>query len=152
MAFKLLSIIRNKHFHSLLGNVTMAFFNVLSFSLLVRILSVGAFGEWVLFLATYNILDQVRTALLQSGIIKFCAGVDEQTEKQVSGAAWYISLLLTLACIVLSFVVYFAAHSLFSDTWHFSCVGWALCCYFLFPLILRRGCCRPGTGSTRLYR
>ncbi|MEC5144389.1 oligosaccharide flippase family protein [Chitinophaga sp. 212800010-3] len=119
MAFKLLSIIRNKHFHSLLGNVTMAFFNVLSFSLLVRILSVGAFGEWVLFLATYNILDQVRTALLQSGIIKFCAGVDEQTEKQVSGAAWYISLLLTLACIVLSFVVYFAAHSLFSDTWHF---------------------------------
>ncbi|MFY0255814.1 oligosaccharide flippase family protein [Chitinophaga sp. 30R24] len=119
MAFKILSVIRNRHFHSLLGNVIMAFFNVLSFALLVRMLSLTAFGEWVLFLATYNILDQVRTALLQSGIIKFSAGVDPDTNNQVTGAAWYISLLLTAGYIILSYLVYFAAGHLFSETWHF---------------------------------
>ena len=123
MAFKFLSVLRNRHFHSLLGNVIMAFFNVLSFALLVRMLSLSAFGEWVLFLATYNVLDQIRTAMLQSGIIKFSAGVDDATSKQVTGAAWYISLLLTLSFVVLSLIVYAAAYPLFSATWHFF-LGW----------------------------
>ncbi|HVI47675.1 MAG TPA: oligosaccharide flippase family protein [Chitinophaga sp.] len=123
MAFKVLSVFRNRHFHSLLGNVIMAFFNVLSFALLVRLLSLDAFGEWVLFLATYNILDQVRTALLQSGIIKFSSGVDETTSRQVTGAAWYISIILTVTYILLSFAVYFIAYNHFSETWHFF-IGW----------------------------
>ncbi|MGO4293452.1 lipopolysaccharide biosynthesis protein [Chitinophaga sp. RAB17] len=123
MAFKFLSVFRNRHFHSLLGNVIMAFFNVLSFALLVRMLSLSAFGEWVLFLATYNILDQIRTAMLQSGIIKFSSGVDEAVSRQVTGAAWYISLLLTLSFILLSFIVYVVAFPLFSPTWHFF-LGW----------------------------
>jgi len=123
MAFKFLSILRNRHFHSLMGNVIMAFFNVLSFALLVRMLSLSAFGEWVLFLATYNILDQVRTAMLQSGIIKFSAEVDETVSKQVTGAAWYISLLLTGCFIILSLIVYAAAYPFFSPTWHFF-LGW----------------------------
>ncbi|NLU95839.1 lipopolysaccharide biosynthesis protein [Chitinophaga sp. Ak27] len=123
MAFKLLAVMRNRHFHSLLGNVIMAFFNVLSFALLVRMLSLPAFGEWVLFLATYNILDQIRTALLQSGIIKFSAGVDADISNQVTGAAWYISLLLTFIFIAGSFTVYAAGYRWFSDTWHFF-LGW----------------------------
>ncbi|MBO9730980.1 MAG: oligosaccharide flippase family protein [Chitinophaga sp.] len=123
MAFKFLSILRNRHFHSLLGNMIMAFFNVLSFALLVRTLSLSAFGEWVMFLATYSILDQVRTAMLQSGIIKFGAGVDETTSRQVTGAAWYISLLVTLSFAVLSLIVYAAAYPWFSPTWHFF-LGW----------------------------
>ena len=123
MALKLFSVLRNRHFHSLLGNVIMAFFNVLSFALLVRMLSLNAFGEWVLFLATYNILDQIRTAMLQSGIIKFSSGVYEATYRQVTGAAWYISLLLSLAFLVLSLIVYAAAYPFFSATWHFF-LGW----------------------------
>lgn len=101
----------------------MAFFNVLSFALLVRMLSLNAFGEWVLFIATYNILDQIRTALLQSGIIKFYAGVDAVTGRQVTGAAWYISLALTLGYVGLSAVVYMTGYRWFNDTWHFF-VGW----------------------------
>lgn len=123
MAFKLLAIVRNRHFHSLLGNVIMAFFNVLSFALLVRMLSLSAFGEWVLFLATYNILDQIRTAMLQSGIIKFSAGTDIAISRQVTGAAWYISLLLTLSFILFSFLVYAIGYRYFSPTWHFF-LGW----------------------------
>ncbi|SKC94639.1 Membrane protein involved in the export of O-antigen and teichoic acid [Chitinophaga ginsengisegetis] len=123
MAFRLLAVVRNRHFHSLLGNVIMAFFNVLSFALLVRMLSLSAFGEWVLFLATYNILDQIRTAMLQSGIIKFSAGTDIAVSRQVTGAAWYISLLLTFSFIVLSFLVYAIAYPYFSATWHFF-LGW----------------------------
>lgn len=123
MAFKILSVLRNKHLHSLMGNVIMAFFNVLSFALLVRTLSLPAFGEWVLFLGTYNILDQIRTAMLQSGIIKFSAGVDTAIAKQVTGAAWYISLFLTGVFIIVSLIVYAAAYPFFSPTWHFF-LGW----------------------------
>lgn len=119
MALGFLAAIRNRHFHSLLGNVVMAFFNVLSFSLLVRMLPLSAFGEWVLFIGTYNILDQVRTAMLQSGLIKFYTGAEEQAGRRVTGAAWYISLVLTLSYVLLSFVIYYAAYPWFNDTWHF---------------------------------
>src|ERR1044072_3845463 len=116
MAFGFLAAIRNRHFHSLLGNIVMAFFNVLSFSLLVRILPLTAFGEWVLFIGTYNILDQIRTALLQSGLIKFYTGVEETTARKVAGAAWYISLVLTLSYLLLSMIVYFASYPWSNDT------------------------------------
>jgi len=123
MAFSLLATLRNRHFHSLLGNLVTAFFNVLSFALLVRVLSLNAFGEWVLFIASYNIMDQVRTGLLQSGIIKFYSGVEEDTGRKVTGAAWYISLVLTLGYVLLSAIVYFAAYNYLNDTWHFF-VAW----------------------------
>ncbi len=118
MAFGFMAAIRNRHFNSLLGNVVMAFFNVLSFSLLVRLLSLTALGEWVLFIGTYNLMDQMRTALLQSGLIKFYAGVEEEAGRRVTGAAWYISLVLTLSYVALSFIVYFVAYDRFNDTWH----------------------------------
>lgn len=118
MAFGLLATLRNRHFHSLLGNLIIAFFNVLSFAILVRVLSKDDFGEWVLFIATYTVLDQVRTALLQSGIIKFYAGVTPYTARKVAGAAWYISLLVSFGYIALSTIVYFAAYGHFNETWH----------------------------------
>ncbi|MDQ0109373.1 O-antigen/teichoic acid export membrane protein [Chitinophaga terrae (ex Kim and Jung 2007)] len=119
MALNFMATFRNRHFHSFLGNLVTAFFNVLSFALLVRVLSIPDFGEWVLFIATYNILDQIRTGLLQSGIIKFYAGVEMPTAKKVIGAAWYISLILTLSYVVLGALVYFVAYEKFNDTWHF---------------------------------
>ena len=118
----------------MLGNVVMAFFNVLSFSLLVRMLSLTAFGEWVVFIGTYNLLDQMRTAMLQSGLIKFYAGVDEETGRRVTGAAWYISLVLTLSYVALSFVVYFAAYGRFNDTWHLFIQWLGLLCLFSLPM------------------
>ncbi|MGN7824457.1 lipopolysaccharide biosynthesis protein [Chitinophaga sp. 22536] len=123
MGFSLLATLRNRHFHSLLGNLVTAFFNVLSFAILVRVLSLNAFGEWVLFIATYNIMDQIRTGLLQSGIIKFYAGVEEDTARGVAGAAWYISLALTLGYVLLSAIVYAVAYDRFNDTWHLF-IGW----------------------------
>ncbi|RFS19570.1 hypothetical protein DVR12_23360 [Chitinophaga silvatica] len=119
MGFNISAILKNRHLHSLMGNVVMAFFNVLSFALLVRILLPVAFGEWVLFLATYNILDQIRTALLQSGIIRFCAGTDTDNYNQVTGAAWYVALLLTGTYIILSTILFAFSGNLFSPTWHF---------------------------------
>ncbi|CAL1518096.1 oligosaccharide flippase family protein [Chitinophaga sp. MM2321] len=123
MASGLLATIRNRHFHSLLGNLVTAFFNVLSFALLVRTLSLPDFGEWVLFIASYGIMDQIRTGLLQSGIIKFYAGVEEETGRKVTGAAWYISLTVTLGYLLLSFIVFFAAYPFLNDAWHLF-IGW----------------------------
>ncbi len=119
MGFRLLTVVRNHHFQSLLGNVISAFFNVLSFALLVRTLPESDFGEWVLFIATFNILEQIRTGLLQSGLIKFYAGTEEETARRVCGAAWYIALLLTAGFLMINFLVFAAMWSHFNATWHF---------------------------------
>lgn len=118
MISRLLSAFRNKQFLSLLGNLVSAFFNLLSFAILVRILSLEDFGQWVIFTTTYNILDQIRTGLLQSGLIKFYSGADAETARRVSGAAWHVSLLVTIGYVVLSAVGYFAAYPFLSDQWH----------------------------------
>lgn len=128
MADRLFSFIRNRHFHSLLGNIASAFFNVLSFALLVRLLPAVAFGEWVLLLATYNIMDQVRTALLQSGLIRFYAGTEESTARQVCGAAWYVAIAFTGVLLLGNVLLLLTAYSYMNDVWkHFL--------YFL-PLLL----------------
>ncbi|PUZ23174.1 hypothetical protein DCC81_22515 [Chitinophaga parva] len=119
MGLRISGILKNRHLLSLTGNVVMAYFNLLSFALLVRVLGKDPFGEWVLFLATYGILDQIRTALLQSGIIKFCTGAGEENYTLGTGAAWYISLLLTGGYVVLSSLLFLFAGNLFSPTWHF---------------------------------
>ncbi len=119
MISRLLSAFRNKQFLSLLGNLVSAFFNLLSFMILVRILpTLDDFGQWVIFTATYNILDQIRTGLLQSGIIKFYTGADIETARKVAGAAWHISLLVTIGYVVLSVIGYFVAYPFLTGPWH----------------------------------
>lgn len=119
MGFKLMAAIRNRHFHSLLGNIVSAFLNVLSFAILVRLLPLSAFGEWVLFIGTYTILDQIRTALLQSGVIKFYAGTDDITARRVAGSAWYLVLVLTGIFLLLNLITALTCYTFFDDTWRF---------------------------------
>ena len=119
MGFKILTVIQNKHFHSLLGNIISAFLNVLSFSILVRLLPLSAFGEWVLFIGTYTILDQIRTALLQSGVIKFYAGTTPETARKEAGSAWYLAWILTAVIVVLNLIVVLFCSSFFDETWRF---------------------------------
>lgn len=117
MISRLLSAYRNKQFLSLLGNLVSAFFNLLSFAILVRILTLNDFGQWVIFTATYNILDQIRTGLLQSGVIKFYSGADLETTRRVAGAAWHVSLLITIGYVILSIIGYFTIAPFLDAPW-----------------------------------
>lgn len=152
MAFRLLSVLKNQHFNSLMGNVVSAFFNLLSFAILIRVLVPDAFGEWVLFLGTYTMLDLIRTALLQSGIIKFYAGVSEYRARKVVGAAWYVAIALTLIYLLLSAVISLFARDLFGPVWQlfmlwlgpmlllslpFNFASWLLQAEFKFDKILQ---------------
>lgn len=131
MISRLLSAFRNKQFLSLLGNLVSAFFNLLSFAILVRILglqedgsvSLVEFGQWVIFTNTYNIFDQIRTGLLQSGVIKFYTGADVETARKVAGAAWHVSLLITMGYVVLSVIGYFALSPFLPEPWPLF-IGW----------------------------
>jgi O-antigen/teichoic acid export membrane protein len=131
MISRLLSAFRNKQFLSLLGNLVSAFFNLLSFAILVRILglqddgsvSLVEFGQWVIFTNTYNILDQIRTGLLQSGLIKFYSGADVETVRKVAGAAWHVSLLITIGYVVLSVIGYFVLSPFLPEPWPLF-IGW----------------------------
>ncbi|SIN81551.1 lipopolysaccharide biosynthesis protein [Chitinophaga niabensis] len=118
MISRLLSVYRNKQVLSLFGNLVSAFFNLLSFMILVRILpTLDDFGQWVVFTGTYNILDQIRTGLLQSGIVKFYTGADIETSRRVAGAAWHLSLLITIGYVILSWVGYFAVSPFLGAPW-----------------------------------
>ncbi|WP_160710997.1 lipopolysaccharide biosynthesis protein [Chitinophaga solisilvae] len=134
MAFMLPAAFRSRHFHSLLGNIVIAFFNVLSFALLVRLLPKSAFGEWVLFIASYNILDQVRTGLMQTSIIKFYAGSSEEDGKRVAGAGWLISGILTLGYVALCFLIFLIAGPWLNATWHFFICWLGILTLFSLPM------------------
>lgn len=125
MASRLMSVIRNHHFQSLLGNVVSAFFNILSFSLLVRTLPEATFGEWVFFQVTYNLLDQIRTGLLQSGLIKFYAGAPAVIARKVCGSAWYLAIAITLGFLLISVLVLGAGGRFLDQDWQFflRCLG-----------------------------
>lgn len=135
-----------------MGNVVSAFFNLLSFAILVRVLLPEVFGEWVLFLGTYTMLDLIRTALLQSGIIKFYAGVSEYRARKVVGAAWYVAIVLTLVYVLLSMVASIFAKDIFGPVWQlfliwlgpmlalslpFNFASWVLQAEFKFDKILQ---------------
>ncbi len=117
MANKLIAAVKNQHFSSLMGNVVSAFFNLLSFAILVRVLNKQDFGEWVLFLATYTMLDLMRTALLQSGLIRYYAGVSAWRGRKVVGAAWYVALILTFIYLVAGSVLAFILPEYLSAIW-----------------------------------
>ena len=124
MISRLLSAYRNKQFLSFLGNLVSAFFNLLSFMILVRILPTkDDFGQWVVFTGVYNILDQIRTGLLQSGIIKFYTGADLETARRVAGAAWHVSLLITIGYVLLSLLGYFTVAPYLPVPWPLF-LGW----------------------------
>lgn len=130
----LFSVLRNKQFLSLLGNVVSAFFNVLSFAILVRLLSLTDFGIWVIFTTTYNIMDQVRTGLLQSGLIKFYSGADAQTARTVAGAAWHVALLLTAGYVVLSLAATFTVAPYLDPSWRFFIPWLGILTLFSLPM------------------
>ncbi|MBV7531994.1 lipopolysaccharide biosynthesis protein [Chitinophaga sp. sic0106] len=119
MGFRLIGVIRNHHFQSLLGNVISAFFNILSFALLVRTLPEATFGEWVFFQVTFNMLDQIRTGLLQSGLIKYYAGTNAYTARKVCGSAWYLAIAVTLAFLLINLLVLGIGWRYLSPDWQY---------------------------------
>lgn len=106
---KLLSIFKNMHFQSLLGNAVMAGFGMITLAILYRGLSVTDLGIYIFFLAAIGLIDTLRAGFLTITFVKFYSGTEKERAEVVAGSAWVIALLITLLLVLLNVPAYFIA-------------------------------------------
>jgi O-antigen/teichoic acid export membrane protein len=106
--------LRNNHFLSFAGNITVAGMGICIYSLLAHNLQTkDDLGYWVLFIISFlTLADVFRTGFLQNSLIKFYAGTSTERSANIAGSAWFIGGCITLAACLIDLVCYF----LFYDT------------------------------------
>lgn len=104
---KLLSIFKNMHFQSLLGNAMMSGFGMITLAILYRGLSVNDIGIYIFFLAAIGLIDTLRAGFLTITFVKFYTGTEKERAETIAGSAWVIALLINLFLIVLNIPAYF---------------------------------------------
>ncbi|RVU02710.1 lipopolysaccharide biosynthesis protein [Mucilaginibacter limnophilus] len=108
MLQKILTLIKNKHFLSLAGNIIMSGLGMLTTALIYRALKDDDIvGVWVLFQTTVLFVDTFRSGLLTTAFIKFYSGTTGQRSAEVVGATWYIAMAITGGLIILNLPVLF---------------------------------------------
>ncbi|MBI1182700.1 oligosaccharide flippase family protein [bacterium] len=91
-----------------LSNLATAGFGFVTFFILVRGLSLATFGEWVLYITAFNLAEMVRTGLVRQGMVHLAASAkNEETQKHIRSAAFYLSLLLSVVAGLGLLVIYF---------------------------------------------
>jgi len=99
---RILKIIRAENSLSLIGNLVFAFFGFANIFILARTLSKDDFGEWVIYLSGMALLEMIRKGITSTPLVRFLAGsADEKEQKTIVGSAWMLSVLVTIAGIVI---------------------------------------------------
>jgi O-antigen/teichoic acid export membrane protein len=88
----------NKHTLSLASNAVMPIMGMISVSLLARNMPKSDFGDWILFLITYTIVNFSRSGFLQTSLIKYCTAASPERKLNVVGSTW--TLALTMAAVL----------------------------------------------------
>src|SRR5579871_6275786 len=97
-------------------NVQTLIFGFGGFFLLVRMMDKHSFGIWSLFVATTTILETARNGLLQNALIQFLSASKKENHPEILSASFFISGVLTIACIILNFCI----AGYLADLWHYS--------------------------------
>ena len=105
---KLLSVFKNIHFQSLLGNGVMAVFSMLTVAILYRALSIVEVGVYVLFMTVFGLVDNIKGGFLTAPYIKFYSGAGEERSREVAGSSWVLVLIVSLIVVLLNVPAYFA--------------------------------------------
>jgi O-antigen/teichoic acid export membrane protein len=106
---KLISLAKNIHFQSLIGNGMMAVFGLITNSILYRSLPVSELGVYIFFLAISGLIDTLRAGFLSITFIKFYSGTEKERADQVAGSAWFIGLFITGMSVLVNIPTYFIA-------------------------------------------
>ena len=117
------TLFKNRHFLSLTGNGVMAVFSLFTYIILYRFLSETDMGNWVFFQFSFLLLDTFRTGFLQTALIKFYSGADEERKQRVAGSSWYIGLLVTSIFLVINLTALFFI-GLITDTGVLVVIKW----------------------------
>lgn len=119
---KIISIYKNIHFQSLLGNGVMAVIGMVTLGLLYRSLpSTMDVGIYVFFLAILNLTDTFRGGFLMVGFIKFYSGTEKRRGEEVAGSAWYIASLITGFIVLLNVLTYLLIPHIQDESMTFAC-------------------------------
>jgi O-antigen/teichoic acid export membrane protein len=103
------SFFKNVHFQSLLGNGVMAVFNMITWGILFRALSVYDLGVYAFFMVIYNLVDTVKTGFLTNAFVIFYSGATREKANEVAGSAWTLGIIISLGLIILNIPAYFIA-------------------------------------------
>jgi O-antigen/teichoic acid export membrane protein len=95
MSSKIISVIKNKYFLSLSGNVIMSGLGMFTMAVIYRSLPMQDVGIWILFQTTLLLIDTFRSGFLTTAFIKFYAGATPERMAEVAGSAWFIGLCIT---------------------------------------------------------
>ncbi len=101
IAEKLHKILKEKNISSLLTNVLIAFFGLLSFMLLTRQLTKEMFGDWVLYVTLATFIDLLRFGLTRTSVVRLLSGAKKEDYNVLLGSSFKINLKLLLGIAVL---------------------------------------------------
>jgi O-antigen/teichoic acid export membrane protein len=106
MWLKVIALFKNKHFLSLAGNVIMSGLSLVTMIIIYHALSLSDAGIWVFFQSVLILVDTFRSGFITTAFIKFYAGANPQRMAEVAGSAWWISLIITGALLLLNIPSY----------------------------------------------
>ncbi len=99
---KLLSkLVNDLNFLSLAANFSTAIMGLLSFMILMRMLSIPDFGKWVLFTAPASLIDMMRFGLSKEALVRFLSAPTEINRKYYLGSSWAIGFLILIPIAVI---------------------------------------------------
>ncbi|MBX7182274.1 MAG: oligosaccharide flippase family protein [Bacteroidia bacterium] len=104
MKKKLIQIIKEDNFLSLSGNLVIAFFGIISFSLITRTLPLEEFGEFVIFVAGASFMEMFRFGITNTAVIRFLSGANPKQRIQIIGSNALIGLVSTSAIAILMLI------------------------------------------------
>lgn len=93
--------LQNRHLVSLITQVSGALVGMATFVLLARHVSASAFGEWLVYVSGFVLLDMVRTGFVQTALIRFAASAETKEKQAYVGSAWVLGLSLTVLLALL---------------------------------------------------
>jgi len=85
-------------------NFSGTLINLVTFTLLVRLLDNTEYGTWGIYMQTIVVIEIVRNGLIQSALIKFMSGAEKSEHNKIFSAALTISGTLTAVCIIINLI------------------------------------------------
>lgn len=74
---------------------------LLSFMILMRMLTIPDFGKWVLFTAPASLIDMLRFGLSKEALVRFLSSPTPENRKYYLGSSWIIGLLILIPLTII---------------------------------------------------
>jgi O-antigen/teichoic acid export membrane protein len=133
MLSKITTVIKNKYFLSLSGNVIMSGLGMLTMAIIYRSLPINDVGVWVLFQSTLLLVDTIRSGFLTTAFIKFYAGSTPERAAEVAGSAWIIGIIITSLLVIVTIPALFFLKYIHDEGYHLFFQWAGLCFIFMLP-------------------